>query len=82
MLNVKDRDWCRPGQVIFVSFPSSFRLTTRSGLGAPADRQQRIVAPTLLCVGGVPKQIKMAIEAEIENKFVYYLNSRCCRIPL
>ena len=33
-----------------------------------AERQQRIVAPTILCVGGVPKQNKIAIEAEIENK--------------
>ena len=52
-----------------------------SGLGAPADGQRRIVPPTVLCVGGVPKQNKMAIEAEIENKFVY-LNSKCCRVPL
>ena len=24
---IKDRDWCRPGHVIFVSFPSSFPFT-------------------------------------------------------
>ena len=40
------------------------------------------MAPIVLCVGGVPKQSKMAIEAEIENNFVYYLNSKCCRVPL
>ena len=50
--------------------------------GSPADGKQRIVAPIVLCVGGVPKQSKMAIEAEIENNFVYYLNSKCCRVPL
>ena len=38
--------------------------------------------PIVLRVGGVPKQSKMAIEAEIENNFVYYLNSKCCRVPL
>ena len=40
------------------------------------------MAPIVLRVGGVPKQSKMAIEAEIENNFVYYLNSKCCRVPL
>ena len=40
------------------------------------------MAPIVLCVGGVPKQSKIAIEAEIENNFVYYLNSKCCRVPL
>ena len=40
------------------------------------------MAPIVLCVGRVPKQSKMAIEAEIENNFVYYLNSKCCRVPL
>ena len=29
---IKDRDWWRPGHVTFVSFPSSFPLTTRSAL--------------------------------------------------
>ena len=48
---IKDRDWCRPSHVTFVSFPSSFSLTTRSALnnssyGSPADGQRRIVAPT------------------------------------
>ena len=53
-----------------------------SGLGSPADGNRRIVAPIVLCVGSVPKQSKMAIEAEIENSFVYYLNSKLCRVPL
>ena len=53
-----------------------------SGIGSPADGKRRIVAPIVLCVGGVPKQSKMAIEAEVENNFVYYLNSKCCRVPL
>ena len=53
-----------------------------SGLGSPADGKRRIVAPIVLCVGGVPKQSKTAIEAEVENNFVYYLNSKCCRVPL
>ena len=53
-----------------------------SGLGSPADGNQRIVASIVLCIGGVPKQSKMAIEAEIESNFVYYLNSKCCRVPL
>ena len=50
--------------------------------GSPADGKRRIVAPIVSCVGGVPKQSKMAIEAEIENNFIYYLNSKCCRVPL
>ena len=78
-----------PGHVIGPG-PSSFPLTRvrphdsfgPSGLGAPADGQRRIVAPTVLCVSGVPKQNKEAIEAEIQNKFVYYINSKCCRVPL
>ena len=48
-----------------------------SGLGLPP-----IVAPIVLCVGGVPKQSKMVIETEIENNFVYYLNSKCCRVAV
>ena len=89
---IKDRDGCRPGHVIFVSFPSSFpltrvgpsasRLARPFGFGSPADGKRRIVAPIVLCVGAVPKQNKMAIETEIENNFVYYLNSKCCRVPL
>ena len=35
--------------------------------------------PTVLCFGGVPKQNKMAIEAEIENKFVYYSKQQLSR---
>ena len=38
-----------------------------SGLGSPADGKRRIVAPTVLCVGGVPKQNKLAIEAETKT---------------
>ena len=83
---IKDRDWWRPGHVMFVSFPSSFPLNHgslgHSSLGAPAGGQRRIVVPTVLCVGGVPKQNKMAIDAETENKFAYYLNSKCCPVPL
>ena len=47
-----------------------------------SGRKRKNVAPIALCVGGVPKQSKMAIEAEIENNFVYYLNSKCCLVPL
>ena len=67
-------------------FAGNFKLKAQkylpSGLGSPADGKRRIVALIVLCVGGVPKQSKMAIEAEIENNFVYYLNSKCCRVPL
>ena len=58
----------------------NFKLKTQkylpSGLGSPVDGKRRIVALI------VPKQSKMAIEAEIKNNFVYYLNSKCCRVPL
>ena len=61
---------------------SAFGLKTRSALpasGLPPTENGRIVAPIVLCVGG---QRKMVIEAEIENNFVYYLNSKCCCVPL
>ena len=86
---IKDRDWCRPSHVTFVSFPSSFSLTTRSALnnssfGSPADGQRRIVAPTVLCIGGVTKQNKMAIEAENLKQIclLFYSNRKCCCVPL
>ena len=89
---IKDRDWCRPDHVIFVSFPSSFPLsrlafglTTRSALpasGLPPTEKENRGAHRIVC-RRCAKKSKMAIEAEIEfNNFVYYINRKCRRVPL
>ena len=90
---IKDRDWCRPGHVIFVSFPSSFPFTR---IRPSASRHARPFRPRVfgrrktenrgahhIVCRRCAKTKKMAIKAEIENNFVYYFkNSKCCHVPL
>ena len=74
---VKDHNWCRPGHVIFVSFPSTFSFTCTRACGHVSGRgtTENIVAPTILCVGSVKKQ-KEQSKQNLKTK------SKCCYVPL